>query len=512
MSRLSKILLFMSGISFVSFVIVRFLLGSWVPFLWVALGLFAFFLVSALWVDRKFFGEFFSMKTTKQGLSMGSMILMVLTVLAVVNYFGARKYKTWDLSANQVNTLSDQSIKMIEGLKGDLKVMYFYKDGTEGVEQNRRAFMDLIKKYQDKSNFVKLEFLEINQSPEEAEKYQIKKATQSVILEYQGRTAQIEKIDEQELTGGLVKVTREKDKVIYVLSGHGELGFEATQDGESISFLKQLLEGNRYTVKSFSFSDASVVPKDADVLMILGPEQQFLELEIQALENYLKSGGNLFLALEPKAKHGLESFASKLGLKLGNNYILTVMDTPLGRAMDPRFTRGNIFSPVSTITKPFSKSEFTVFRTPQALLREGSAPPFGLSIDDLVRSGENSMAFQSMQFDKSSGSGPFTLVASVKGKFPGSSEAPEFNMILAGDRHFLNDASLYQNLNRDLVLNAVSALAKEENLISITPKEVARTQITLLSSQFAMFVISFVALTLALYIWGGVLWWRRRYS
>lgn len=512
MSRLCKILLFMSGISFVSFVIVRFLLGTWVPFLWVALGLFTFFLVSAVWVDRRFFVEFFSMKTTKQGLSMGSMILMVLTILTVVNYFGARKYKTWDLSASQVNTLSDQSIKMLEGLKSDLKVIYFYKDGTEGVEQNRRAFLDLIKKYQDKSNLVKLDFLEINQNPEESEKYHVKKGAQSVILEYQGRTAQIEKIDEQELTGGLVKVTREKDKIVYVLSGHGELGFEQVQDGESISFLKQLLEGSRYLVKPFSFSDSSVVPKDADVLMIIGPEQQFLGLEIQALENYLKEGGNLFMALEPGTKHGLDGLIGKLGLRLANNYVLTVMETPLGRAMDPRFTRGNIFSQTSAVTKPFSKSEFTVFRTPQAIFREGNAAPSGLTIDDLVKSGENSMAFQSMQFEKSSGNGPFTLVASVTGQFPGAPGSKEFSIILAGDKHFLNDSSLYQNLNRDLVLNSVSALAKEENLISITPKEVARTQITILSSQFAMFVMSFVALTLALYIWGGALWWRRRYS
>lgn len=517
MSRLCKILLFMASFSFVSFVIVRFLLGAWVPFLWVSLGLFAFFLGAAVWVDRKFFAEFFSMKTTKQGFSMGTMILMVLTILTVVNYFGARKYKTWDLSASQVNTLSEQSIKMIEGLKGELKVMYFYKDGTEGVEQNRRAFMDLIKKYQDKSSFVKLEFLEINQNPEPAEKYNIKKATQSVILEYQGRTAQIEKIDEQELTGGLVKVTREKDKVIYVLQGHGELGFEQAPDGESIAFLKQLLEGNRYTVKEFSFNDASSVPKDADVLMVLGPEQQFLGIEIQALENYLKVGGNLFMALEPSAKHGLDGFVGKLGYKLANNFILTVMETPMGRAMDPRFTRGSTFSPTSTITRPFSKSEFTVFRTPQALVRDLSQSPTGLVIDDLVKSGENSMAFQSLQFDKPAGNGPFTLVSSIKGKWGGgggekAAAEAEFNVVLAGDRHFLNDASLYQNLNRDLVLNAVSALAKEENLISITPKEVSRTQITILSSQFAMFVLSFVALTLALYVGGGVLWWRRRYS
>lgn len=508
MSRLAKILFLMAGFSFVSFVFVRFLLGAWVPFLWVALGLFLFFTGSALWIDRKFFGEFFSMKTTKQGFSMGSMILMVLSILVVVNYFGAKHYKTWDLSANHVNTLSDQSVKMIESLKSDLKVMYFYKDGTEGVEANRRSFMDLIKKYQDKSSRVKLDFIEINQNPDAVEKYGIKKATQSVILEYQGRTAQIEKIDEQELTGGLVKVTREINKVIYIMTGHRELPAEQSQDGESISFLKQLLEGNRYTVKNLNFIEHGGIPKDADVVMILGPEQQFLPVEVTALENYLKSGGNLFLAVEPKAKHNLDSLIAKMGFRLGNNYILTVLDTPMGRAMDPRFTRGSLFSETSPITKPFSQNEFTVYRTPQALVREGSIA--GIRIDDLVKSDENSLSFPTPQYDQASGKGPFTLVASINGKLAGGTA--DMQVVLAGDRDFLNDTSLYQNLNRDLVLNAVSALAKEENLISITPKEVSRTQITMLSSQFAIYVLSFVALTIALYVAGGVMWWRRRYS
>lgn len=503
----------MAGLSFTSFVIVRFILGAWVPFLWVALGLFVFFAGAALWLDRKFFGEFFSMKTTKQGLSMGTMILLVLTCLVAVNYLGARKYKTWDLSAGQVNSLSEQSQKLIGSLKSELKVMYFYKEGLEGVEQNRRAFMDLIKKYQDKSNNVKLEFLELNQNPDLAEKYNIKKGTQSVILEYEGRTAQIEKIDEQELTGGLVKVTREKDKVVYVLTGHGELPFEQAQDGESIAFLKQLLEGNRYSVRGFSFNDDSSVPKDADVLMILGPQQQFLDLEIKALENFLMSGGNLFLALEPGGKHGLDPLLAKLGLQLSNNYVVTVMDTELGRAIDPRFTRGSLFSPSHVVTKPFSNSEFTVFRTPQEIRRLGSTAPSGIQLDDLVKSGQSSMSFETLKFEKAGASGPFTLVTAAKGVFPGAEKgAPEFGLILAGDRDFLNDASLYQNLNRDLVLNAVSSLAKEETLISITPKEVSRTQLTMMSSQFAMFIIFFVGLTLSLYIGSGVLWWRRRYS
>src|SRR5690606_20318596 len=100
-----------------------------------------------------------------------------------------------------------------------------------------------------------LEFVEVNKNPALAEKYNIKRGTQSVILDYQGKTNLIEKIDEQEITGALVKVTREKQPVVYLLSGHGELAVEQQADGASLSFLKQVLEGNQYQVKELSFNE-----------------------------------------------------------------------------------------------------------------------------------------------------------------------------------------------------------------------------------------------------------------
>lgn len=516
MSQLGRILLIFSGLSFLCFVSVRVLLGAWVPFLWLALGFFVIFLIWAVWLDRRFYREFFGMKTTRQGLSMGTMIVLVLTALVAINFLGARRYKTWDLSAAKVNSLSDQSIKVLDNLQEDLRIIYFYKEGTEGVEQNRKMFIELLKKYQDQSPRVKLEFSEINANPALAEKYEIKKGTQSVLLEYQGRTNQIEKVDEQEITGAIVKVFRAESKKVYLLSGHGELGLEPRQDGDSATMLKSQLEGNRYEVKNFSFSTDSSIPKDADVLMILGPQQQFLDSEVKALESYLAAGGSLFLSLEPKAKHGLTGFVNALGVKLEDNYIISVVTTPFGQVPDQRFTRGSVFSTANPITKPFPRNEFTVFRFPQVLSRMSANPPVGYAIDDLVRSGENSFTLSSLNSKDKGPDGPFTIVMDVRGKYAAAGstanpDAKEFDVVIAGDREFLNDQSLGQNLNRDLLLNSMAALAKEENMISITPKEVGKTEMVMVDTQFILYILMFaIPLPLALYTWSFVLWWRRR--
>lgn len=511
MGRLTKILFICSVISLLSFVIVRSLLG-WVPFCWVTLAFFFGLGGAGFWIDRDFFREFLSMKTTKQGLSMGTMILLVITLLAAVNFLGARRFKTWDVSNEKVNSLSDQSIKLVKALKGDLKVIYFYKEGAEGVAENRQRFIDLIRKYQDQSNHVKLEFYEVNENPVLAEKYNIKKGTQSVILDYKGKTNLIEKIDEQELTSALAKVTRDKENVVYLLSGHGELGLEQQPDGASASFLKKVLEGNQYKVSELSFNDKIAIPTDAQAILILGPQNQFQDLEIKALENYLRGGGSIFLAIRPRARHGLDGLLKNLGLKASNSFVVTVMQTPVGRAVDPRRTRAGVFSPTSAITRPFSKSEFVSFQLPEAILHDGSNPPAGITLDDVVKTGEGSVAFESTQFDKEAGQGPFPIAVSAKGKYPGAADGKEFNMLVVGDSNFLSDAGLYNNLNRDLVLNSMAVLVKDENMVTISPKELTRTPFEMPSASFGMFIFFFIIpLPLIMYAASGALFFRRRY-
>ncbi len=513
MSRWGKVLWFVAGMSLVSFAVVRFLLGGWVPFLWVALGLSAVSVVGAFLVDRSFYGEFFSLRTTKKGMNMGTMILLVLVLLSAINVLSARHYKTWDFSIGRINTLSDQSIKLAESLKDDLKVIYFYQDGAEGVVQNKRMFIDLVRRYQDVNPKIKLEFVEVNERPDLAKKYDITRGTQTVVLEYQGRKNTIEKIDEQEFTGALAKVTREREKKVIVLSGHGEVGLEPAKDGRSLSVFKSLLEGNRYKVESFSFTQAAVIPSDTDVLVIWGPRQQFLDFEIKAVMDYLKNGGSLLLAVETGHRANTEELLKPLGLQAQDNVVVTVLETPFGRAVDPRVTRGTDFSTNSSITKPFGKGEVTLFRMPQSLIKSPAASGDSFkdfTWEELVRTNAQSLAFKDLTFKEGSEQrGPFTLAYEVKGKLPGAEKS--FAAVVLGDEDIFTNPLLYQNLNRDLALNAVSALAKEDNLISITPKEVQATTLNLTDTSFVVLIFALIIpLPVLFYILSGVQWFRRR--
>lgn len=516
MKKQAILFFLISGISLICLFVLRFILGGWVPYLFIPLGFFVLFLIAGLWSYRKLYKEFFSVKTTKEGMSMGVMILLVLVLLSAVNYLAAKKYKTFDFSSARVNSLSEQSKTLLKNLNEDLKVLYFYKKGTEGVEENRRAFIELIKKYQDQSDRVKLSFVEVNENPKLAEQYGVNKGSGLVFVEFKERKNKIEKIDEQELTGAIVKVTREKDKKIYFLIGHRERDFEEAKEATGLNAFKKMLEGNRYVVNPLNLSQVPAVPSDADLVIVAGPEQSLLDQEVKSLTEYLKKGGSALFAIKGKLDAGLSGLLSSIGVQIVPHFVVQVMETPLGKAVNPQVTPVNDFSTSQEITKPFGRGEFVVMRLPSSISK-GSVP-VGITFNELIRTNSQAMAFQDTNFKGGAIPGPFVMGALLSGKFPGAIAAAEgtskdFTAVVFSDVDFLSNQLLYKNLNRDLALNSVAFLAKEENIISITPKEVDVSQLQMTETQFYLFVFGFIIpLPLLLISASGVLWYRRRFA
>lgn len=511
MSRLGKISFLFAGLSLLALGLTKFILGAWVAYMWVLLGLFALFILAGVFVDRKFFFEFFTMKTTKHGMNMGALILIFFALMAAINFIGVRKVKTWDFSSAQKNSLSEQSIQMIKNLDSELKVIFFYKKGQEGVDANKAAFRDLIRKYQDKTDKISLDFVEMNERPDLTKEFGVDKGSGIVFVSYKGKKNRIDKIDEQEMTGALVKVTRSQSKTVYFTQGHGEYNLDDSQEALGLFQLKTLLEGNNYQVKKWTINTEPKPPTDADIVMIVGPKHNFLDFEITSLETYLKNGGNLMVALKSQQPAGLEKFLKSLGVEAQNNYVYNIVETMMGRGINPGATFGSVFSTQHAATKVFSRGEVTLFQRPQGLKRIEPVPS-GLNLEEIVSTAPNSMGFDNLNFKGEGQKGPFALVMSVKGTM-GGADAKEFQALVSGDADFMNNQFLMQNLNRDLVLNSMAYFSKEENLISITPKEIGKTEIDPSTTKQATFYFGLVIpLPLLMLIASLVLWFRRRHA
>jgi ABC-type uncharacterized transport system involved in gliding motility auxiliary subunit len=506
MSKLGQLSLLFAGLTLAAFGVTRFFIREWYPFYWVLLGLIAFFVGAATFVDRKFYKEFFSMKTTKNGMNMGVMILLVFILLFVVNFIGARNVKTFDFSQAQRNSLSDQSLKIIKSLDQELKVSFFYHQKQEGMEENRKAFREVIRKYQDNTNKINLEFIEVNERPDLAEAYGVKQGKGIVFLEYKGKKQSIEKIDEQDITQALIRVMSDKSKKIYFTEGHAEYSLSDAQNPKGLGRLKTVLESKNYEVATLALAQTSKIPDDADALAIIGPMQGFLEHEHKALTEFVAKGGNLIIALEQKNNSGLDKWLTTYGLQMENNYLISIANSPLPKGISFAYQ----YSSQSEITKLFAKNQVSLFLLPQGIKKMSQAPA-AISFDELVKVGP-AVALESLTSAKPTAEGNFASVVYAKGKL--NLEAKQdFQMIVYGDADIFNNELLDANMNKDLVSNSFSQLVKDENQISISPKELSKTELDPSQAKQALFYFGvIIPLPLIMLISSIVIWFRRRHA
>lgn len=472
-NNLGKVALFAGAVALMCLGLAWSIILVWIPYFWLILGFAMICFGVTLYYERQTMVDFFTMKTTKNGMNMGVTMLLVLAVIIMINFIAIRKSKTWDFSLAQSNSISDQSIKLMKSLDSEVKVLFFYKDGHESAENVKQAFRQLIRKYQDQSDFVKLEFVEINSRPDLTEKYSVTSGRSEAYVDFKDRHSRLDRLDEQSMTSAILQVTREKQKILYFLTGHGERSLEAS-DALGLQKAKAFLESNRYLVKSYSLLTNADVPADADVLVIAGPTQPYQSREVELLTKYLNRGGNLLIALEWKNTAGLDGLLARVGINVMNNMVLNFQISGQDATVSQGPTYATEVSSTSKITQVFGKNAAFGFLLP-AVMQKGTVPE-GVVLDEIVKTSPASIEMADTKTPTQK-IGPVAVGMTAMGKLTKESQK-EFYLAAFGDTDFLSNQLIGTVFNRDLTLNLMAGLARDEDMISITPRDVQSTPIT----------------------------------
>ena len=75
-------------------------------------------------------GAFFQRRNARYGALASASVLIVLGILIAVNYLSTRENKRWDLTANRQYSLSEQTIKLLQGLEAPVKFLVFDQAGN----------------------------------------------------------------------------------------------------------------------------------------------------------------------------------------------------------------------------------------------------------------------------------------------------------------------------------------------------------------------------------------------
>lgn len=520
MSRLGKICLFLSGLSVVIMVSVRYLLDGWQNFLFVPLGIFVVGFLAAIVIDIRFYLEFLSMRTTKHGMNMGAMILMAIALLVSVNYLGVRFNKTFDFSEEKSNSLAPQTLDLLKSLKGDVKVTILYKGEEAREEKNRvRQALEL---YVENAPNLKVNYYNSFVENFKAQEYLGDQADKErgqifVFVEYGGKKMRIEApYSEEQITQGIIKCTRSVAKTIFFLQGHGERDLDSTE-AEGLENLKKALEADSFKVEKLNLLEKATLPESTDVIAVVGPVSALLAPEIEILRKYAVKGGRILMALDPGQKHNLGVLSHAIGVEFKNNYIFNdFVNRLVGKGMASAL--GLKFDAGSDITKRFKSGQnYTSFDLASEVLPSSEASQMGLKSTELVKTDASSFVLNELKQPKGDVQRrPVTVGVQVQGrlKVDGATDEKDvkqdFEAVVFGDSDFLTNRGIGEGLNRDLALNAFAFLADQGDLVSIRAAQPKGTKLTMTNrTQFGILVAG-VVLPILLLIGSAVIWFRRR--
>jgi ABC-type uncharacterized transport system involved in gliding motility auxiliary subunit len=462
----------------------------------------------------------------KYGTNTLVLVLVVLGLLGAANYLVSRHTKRFDLTKDQRYSLSDQTRKVLAGLKDDVKITYFQRQRDMARGQDR------LKEYTALAPKLKVEFLDPVQSPAKAQAYDVRGPWPILVVEKADKRERVSNDGEQDITNALIKVTREGKKTVCLLEGEGERSGEDSGE-RGFSGVKSSLTKSLYEVKNVLLMREKTVPADCTVLLVGGPEKDLLPDTTAAIRDFVKKGGKAFVMVEAELKEpypNLVSLLKEWNIEAGKDVVVDVsgMGQLLGLSELAPLAMDYPWHP---ITRDFRLS--TVFGAARSV-QAGQGTVEGVTAQDLVKTSPQSWAESDVSLkgpiryeEGKDRKGPISLaaVATVKGTTPAPSptpspapspppeepKAPEGRVVTVGDADFASNSLLGVQGNQDFFLNAVAWLAEDADLISIRPKE-PENQALFLSRQVQQNVawLALVILPGLFVVLGVLTWWRRR--
>jgi ABC-type uncharacterized transport system involved in gliding motility auxiliary subunit len=424
----------------------------------------------------------FARRSTRYGVNVLAMILLLLGILALVEAVSYRHNYRVDLTENRRHSLSSQTIKILQSLPAEITATGFFRADLPG----KRAAEDLFRQYESSSRGkFKWKVVDPDREPGLAKRYGVE-SYGTVVLDTKTKSEKILDASEEKLTNGLVRVIREGKRTVYIVKGHGEHEVSNT-DRSGFSEAKAALEQANYEVRELLLVREPKIPDDAALAILPGPKNDLLSPELAALDAYIARGGKVFFMVNPYQAEGLTSYLATYGIALGNDLVID----RLSRAFGGDFVVPAIYQyETHPITKDFG-STLTFFPLTRSVDIQAK-PPQGVTAQILARSGPGSWGETTRsELDRGAvtmdakdrpGPVPVAAVATVDASNPGKKDA-KARIVAFGTSNLASNQFLNVQGNRDLFLNTVSWLAEEENLVAIRPRAPKQSPVFLTAAQ-----------------------------
>lgn len=437
--------------------------------------------------------------------------LVVLAGVVVANILADRYDKTYDATKNKQYSLSQETAKIVGGLKQDATILYF--DQSTRFAQAR----DLLDEYKNLSPRIDVRYVDPNKDPQLARADGVQNLG-TAIVQIGNRKEAAASFSEEGITGAFIRDIKTSTRTVCFVSGSGEHQIDDSgKDG--LSEFKDQLGKESYETQTIDLLTKAQVPADCTVLVIAGPQHDYQQPEVSAIEKYVENGGRAMFLMDPPLEGRTSSIA--------NNQALASVLASWGVTLD----KDLIFdlNPIGQLTGLGPEVPLVTSYDSQPIVSDmkGTATGFPLSrslevqstakttVSKLFSSSHSSLgdtnlgASEIRVNDPGNKKGPLTMAAA--GTYTTGKDNAQGRFVVIGSATWITNRFLDFNGNSDLALNAVNWLASDEDLISIHPKTPEQQHLTLTAAQMDMVrSTSQFGLPFLMIVLGTVVWWKRR--
>ncbi len=445
-----------------------------------------------------------SKRSIQYGSNVMIQIVIVIGITALLAFVTTRQHLRSDWTENKLYSLADQTEKVVSGLDKEVKVIAFYRASEQ------KGAQDLLDEYAFDSGNISYEFVDPDEKPQIARQYQVSKYN-TIIVEAGAKKEIIEELTEAKLTNAIMKVTRDVEKTVYFLTGHGERSISA--DGvESYKLAAEAIKTENYLVKELNLvrqiSSGKGIPDSCTVLVIVSPKSNLFPQEVELIKKYIDDGGKSLILLDPEHTDDIVELLANYHVEIGRNMVVDASGMGQLFGAGPGMPLVSNYDQNIPITKDFGIMTFYPYACSVMPMEDKG----GFDIKEVLKTGKNSWAesdYTNREVGFNEGediAGPVTIAALVEKK----TDDKKLSLAIFGDSDFAKNGYWKNQGNADLFLNTVNYLAEEEDLISIRPKEIDDRRVTLTQADVkTIFYLVVIAIPLLVIIAGVVFYIKR---
>jgi hypothetical protein len=464
-----------------------------------------------------------------------AIITAVVGLAALANVALALHEVHFDLTREKVFTPSRQAGDVVDALRQDVKLTYFYQAQDPAGKRAR----DMVEVLGRRNPHLRVRTVDPDREPTVADTFGVR-IYNAAILEASGRRLQVMSTNENQIALGILRVLRQRVTAICFVEGHSEYpidNFEfhthfegvaghghgeggsgvVLMRGHGAGRLRRALEAVGYEVRSIVLATLPAVPPDCAAIVDLNPRTTYLPGESTALMTYLAGGGTALLAydlgfvLEPRLAAGLR----RLGIVVEHDVVVDPLDH---YSTDPEVVAIPVYE-AHPITRQIALSFFPGVRSITLLAQPPdvtATPLFKSSGDSYTRTvqavAERQPGETAGTISHSPRSGRQVLGVAVEGAWPGSpSPGKPFRLVVVGDGDFASNSFLPYLANADLAVSMIRWLVREENAPSVASRIPVPPLVLLTKRQMQqIFLAVEVVLPLGVVLCGAAVWWRQR--